>query len=212
MTVARKWSAANPGNQAIRRELRDAIFALVPLAPGVRVLDDGCGTGWWLRTLADRGLPDLHGIDRDERRVAAARVAVPEADVRVGDVRALPYGDGAFDAIYLLTVLSSLPSTGEALREALRVLAPGGRLVIWEPRVPTANRATRLVTRRELRAVAGPPDAEVALTLLPPLARRLGRATDRLYEPLARVPALRTHRLVVFSAPGRAASRPPRSA
>jgi ubiquinone/menaquinone biosynthesis C-methylase UbiE len=198
--AARKWSAANPGNRAIRHELTGAMLALVPgaAAPGARVLDAGCGTGWWLRALADCGAADLHGIDVDAGRVAAARAAVPGADVRVGDVRALPYGDGRFDAVFLLTVLSSLPATSAAMREALRVLAPGGRLVIWEPRVPTPNRATRLVRRRELRAVAGPPSAEVALTLLPPLARRLGRATDRLYHPLARVPLLRTHRLLVY--------------
>ncbi|MGH2947326.1 MAG: methyltransferase domain-containing protein, partial [Solirubrobacteraceae bacterium] len=59
----RAWSAANPGNQAIRRELVDAVLALVPLAPGARVLDAGCGTGWWLRELAARGVAGLHGVD-----------------------------------------------------------------------------------------------------------------------------------------------------
>jgi ubiquinone/menaquinone biosynthesis C-methylase UbiE len=196
------WSAANLGNQAIRRELVAAVLALFPsaLAPGARLLDAGCGSGWWLRELAERGAARLHGVDLSPERVEAAAAAVPVADVRVGDVRALPFGDGSFDGLFLFTVLSSLPSTATALREALRVLASGGRLVIWEPRLPTANRDTRLVTRAELRAVAGPPAAERSLTLLPPLARRLGRATERLYEPLARLAPLRTHRLTVYGA------------
>jgi ubiquinone/menaquinone biosynthesis C-methylase UbiE len=194
---ARRWSAANPGNQAIRRELVATVLALFPgaLAPGARLLDAGCGSGWWLRELAARGATALHGIDLDPDRVRAARDTMPSADVRTGDVRALPYADGSFDGVFLFTVLSSLPATAAAVREALRVLSPGGRLVIWEPRVPTPNRATRLVTRAELRAVAGTPAAEATLTLLPPLARRLGR----LYAPLARVPLLRTHRLTVYA-------------
>ncbi|MGH2944996.1 MAG: class I SAM-dependent methyltransferase, partial [Solirubrobacteraceae bacterium] len=143
----------------------------------------------------------LHGVDLLPGRVAAARAAVPGADVRVADVRSLPFDDESFDTIFFFTVLSSLPSARavqEALREARRVLAPGGRLAVWEPRVPTANRATRLVRRGEMRAAAGRPIADVTLTLTPPLARRLGRATGRLYEPLARVPLLRTHRLTIY--------------
>lgn len=143
----------------------------------------------------------MHGVDLLEPRVAAARAAVPAADVRLADVRRLPFEAATFDAVFLFTVLSSLPSAAavrEALAETRRVLAPGGAIVVWEPRVPTpGNRATRLVGARELRAAAGPPAAEVTLTLLPPLARRLGAATPGLYGRLSRLRPLRTHRLAI---------------
>jgi hypothetical protein len=79
------------------------------------------------------------------------------------------------------------------------VLAPGGRLVVWEPRVPTlGNRVTRLVRPAELEGATGVVAARRSLTVAPPLARRLG---PRWYARLARVPALRTHRLLVLERP-----------
>lgn len=119
-------------------------------------------------------------------------------------MRALPFDDARFELVLLLTVLSSLRSADDvrrALHEAARVTAPGGRVVIWEPRVPTLNRATRLVRDSEVSAALGPEVSSRAITLLPPLARRLGRATPRLYPALARLPPLRSHRLMEWRRP-----------
>jgi hypothetical protein len=98
-------------------------------------------------------------------------------------------------------VLSSLAGEDDvrhALREGWRVLAPSGVLVIWEPRVPNPfNRHTRLIDRGLVRGTLA--DAEVGVqttTLLPPLARRLGRRTERLYPRLVRLPLLRGHHLI----------------
>ena len=199
---ARRWAAENPGNQAIRAEL--AAAALRAAEPALRgggsVLDAGCGTGWWLARLLEAGVAAerLHGIDRDAGRVAAAARRAPGAQVAEGDVRALPYADGAFAAVFLLTVLSSVDGAARAAAEAWRVLAAGGLLVVWEPRVPNPlNRATRLVRARDLGL--GAPRSSASITLLPGLARRLGRHTAAWYPRLARVPALRTHGLTVFA-------------
>jgi ubiquinone/menaquinone biosynthesis C-methylase UbiE len=162
------------------------------------VLDAGCGTGWWLGRLAAAGVASdrVWGVDVLPPPVGRRGEDAPGATVRTADVRALPFADSHFELVLLLTVLSSLRSGGDvrrALHEAVRVTAPGGRVIVWEPRVPTLNRATRLVPKRTLDAVLGPDVSSRPVTVLPPLARRLGRATPHLYPVRARVPLLRSH-------------------
>jgi ubiquinone/menaquinone biosynthesis C-methylase UbiE len=200
----RRWSAENPGNRAIRAELVSAVFALAgtELARAGEILDVGCGSGWWLERLAGTASVHgaLHGVELLDQRVNAARERVPSATVVAGDARRLPFTDRRFGLVSLFTVLSSLPGrpdVTQALREAARVLAHDGALVVWEPRVPTpGNRSTVFVSRALVRgALASMTCQAYATTLLPPLARRLGRGTERLYPLLVSIPILRTHRL-----------------
>lgn len=194
----RAWDAGNPGNAAIRDELAAAVLGAVDVGRG-ELLDAGCGPGWWLTRLRLAGVPAerLHGLDLLPDRVRRAAAAVPGAAVQAGDLRALPYEEGRFAAVFLFTVLSSMgsrESVAAAVTEARRVLAPGGALVMWEPRLPNPrNRNTRVVGARDL----GPGVESTTLTLLPWLARRLGSRTAALYPRLAAVPVLRTHRLYV---------------
>jgi SAM-dependent methyltransferase len=207
------WDPANPGNQAMSDELDDALVAVLeragatPRGPG-HVLDVGCGRGRLLGALLARGAtPDrLHGVDLLAGRVADARARLPAVDVRQGDGRVLPFPDGSMAAVVMCTVLSSVPH--DAIRngivaQSLRVLAPGGVLAVYDLRVRSVrNPALRPVARADLTALA--PGCTVcarSITLAPPIARRLGRATSRLYPALAGVPALRTHVLVEVRAP-----------
>jgi SAM-dependent methyltransferase len=202
VTPPRKWRADNPGNAAIRDEVAAAMLPLVP--PSGEILDAGCGNGWWLARLRDAGVAPkrLHGIELLEARARHAAAHVPGASVAAGDVRALPYGDGRFAAVFMLTVLSSMADPRAGIAEAWRVLAPGGVLVVWEPRVPNPlNRDTRLVGAGLLRDVTGAEPAARTLTLVPALARRLGPLTLAWYPRLAAVPMLRTHRLTSLSRP-----------
>jgi ubiquinone/menaquinone biosynthesis C-methylase UbiE len=202
----RAWAADNPGNAAIRGELLAHLLRLAAseIAGTGAILDVGCGTGWWLRKLVEAEVaPErLHGIDIQPERVAAAREAVPGAEIDVGDARRLPFPDGTFAVVLQLTVLSSLGSD-EAIREALgegmRVLAPGGLLLIYEPRVPNPlNRHTLLLKDSALDAAGIGSREQLSLTVLPALARRLGSRTQARYERLARLPFLRTHRLIAY--------------
>jgi SAM-dependent methyltransferase len=196
----RAWDATNSGNAAIREELAQAVLA--PLAdviggPGL-LLDAGCGTGWWLERLLGERVPAerLVGVEFLAERAQAAAARAPGVRIEHGDVTRLPFPDRSFSLVTLFTVLSSMGSAADgntALREALRVLAPGGAVAIWEPRWPTLNRDTRLVRLAEMRAALGAGMSARTITLAPPLARRAGR----LYEPLARVGPLRSHRLVL---------------
>jgi SAM-dependent methyltransferase len=201
---ARAWNAQNAGNRALREELVGHVLAAVgDLIEGHGLLlDDGCGTGWWLSALRARGVPAerLVGVDLLEERVAAAREQVPGASLRQADASRLPLRDASCSLVTLFTVLSAMPSraaVAAALAEARRVTAPGGAVVVWEPRVPTLNPHTRLVRRAELGGVLGGEIAYRSLTVAPPLARRLGR----WYRPLSRLAPLRTHRLAVARIP-----------
>jgi SAM-dependent methyltransferase len=195
------WSAQNAGNTEIREEVLRTLLELAPdaLSGEGAVLDAGCGTGWWLGRLAREGVsPDrLVGVDFLAERARAAAALVPGARALTGDVRSLPLPAGACTLVLLFTVLSAMGSREDvrtALGEARRVLARGGTIAVWEPRIWTPNPHTRRIGLGELRAVLGGELRVRTLTLLPPLARR---AEQRLYGPLARIPLLRTHRLVV---------------
>jgi SAM-dependent methyltransferase len=197
----RAWSAENPGNAAMREEVMGTLLAHAPeaLAGKGLILDAGCGTGWWLERMMRAGVEQnrLVGVDILQERVKAAGERVPGARVLAGDVRRLPMHAGGCSLVMLFTVLSAMGSSADvrtALGEARRVLAPGGAIVIWEPRIWSPNPSTRLVRRGELRAVLGEQMSVYTITLAPPLARRVG---SRLYRPLARIAPLRTHRLVL---------------
>jgi SAM-dependent methyltransferase len=197
----RAWSAENPGNAAMREEVLRTLLELAPdvLAGDGLVLDAGCGTGWWLQRIAREGVAEarLVGVDLLAERVRAARGRLPRARVVEGDVRSLPAEPRSCSLVMLFTVLSAMGSPQDvrtALGEARRVLAHGGAIVVWEPRVPTPNSHTRLIGLRELRGALGGNLRVRSVTLAPPLARR---ARGGLYEALAAIPLLRSHRLVV---------------
>jgi ubiquinone/menaquinone biosynthesis C-methylase UbiE len=204
----RAWAADNPGNAAIRGELLDHLLRLAgpEIAGSGAILDVGCGRGWWLRALIEAGVEPgrLHGIDIQPERVTAAREAAPGAEVQVGDAWNLRVADESFTVVLQLTLLSSLGShraIREALGEGMRVLAPGGLLLTYEPRVPNPlNRHTLLLRDEDLDAAGVTPRQQISLTVLPAVARRLGRRTQQRYERLARLPFLRTHRLIAYRA------------
>jgi SAM-dependent methyltransferase len=95
-----------------------------------RVLDVACGAGLALELAAARGAT-CAGIDASARLVAVAEERTPGADVRVGDMHALPWDDGSFDAVTSFRGIWG--TTPDALTEVRRVLAPGGRvgITVW---------------------------------------------------------------------------------
>ena len=97
---------------------------------GDRLLDVACGSGLALELASLRGA-SCAGIDASERLVAVARDRSPAADIRVGDMHALPWDDATFDVA--TSFRGVWGTTPDALGEIRRVLVPGGRLglTVW---------------------------------------------------------------------------------
>lgn len=97
-----------------------------------RVLDIGCGTGFNLEELRARGVGRAVGLDIATDALVYCRERGLRALVR-GDGSRLPFADGSFDVITALDLIEHLDDDEGALREMLRVLAPGGHVVIFTP-------------------------------------------------------------------------------
>jgi len=121
-----RW-ARKPGLDSYWR-YRPELFELVP-PPGTATLDTGCGEGRLARDLAERG-HQVTGIDASPTLVGSARAAHPEGDYRVADAASLPFGDGSFDLVIAYNSLMDIDDMPGAVREAARVLMPGGRYLI----------------------------------------------------------------------------------
>jgi ubiquinone/menaquinone biosynthesis C-methylase UbiE len=115
---------------------RRRLLALGRVQPGESVLDVGCGTGT-LAIAAKRlvGNGNVHGIDASPEMIALARRKAAKAGVDVAFELAiaqeLPFADARFDVVLSAVMMHHLPKAGraDAMREARRVLKPGGRIV-----------------------------------------------------------------------------------
>ena len=132
-----------------RRHIRERIAAQLP-AHAKDVLDDGTGPGVSAIAIA-AARPDVRvvGLDISAGMIARARPHVAACVDRErlslvqGDAMALPFPDASFDGVTGHSFLYLMPDRAKALAEAFRVLRPGGRIVLLEPRagfrVPSAR-------------------------------------------------------------------------
>jgi ubiquinone/menaquinone biosynthesis C-methylase UbiE len=100
------------------------------LAPGDRALDVACGTGALAREAAERVEPggSVAELDRNEGMIAVARRKSSDIEWRIGQAEAMPFADGAFDAVVSQFGLMFFEDRIGAITEMWRVLRPGGRL------------------------------------------------------------------------------------
>jgi ArsR family transcriptional regulator len=116
------------------RAVEDALLTLFPTGPEGRLLDIGTGTGRVLELLAPRVKQAL-GVDASKAMLALARARLSATGfahcaVRLADMYRLPLADRAFDTVVLQMVLHHAEDPAGAVREATRVLHPGGRLLV----------------------------------------------------------------------------------
>lgn len=166
----RSWRGTSLGaiTEAIEQRL---ILDLIGTLKGARVLDAGCGDGALVCAAASRGAA-VTGVDPDPAMLAAARARAERAGVKAtfadGRVEQLPFADASFDVVAAVTVLCFAADAAAAVREMVRVLRPGGCLVLGELgrwslwalirrvrgwRGATTWKAARFRTAGELRAL-----------------------------------------------------------
>jgi ubiquinone/menaquinone biosynthesis C-methylase UbiE len=95
-----------------------------------RILDIGCGLGMYVsqfRQFSD----DVHGVDIDPDKIARASESLP--NLHVSPAEELPFDDDSFDIILLNEVIEHVDDDRQTIREAYRVLAPGGHIVVYAP-------------------------------------------------------------------------------
>lgn len=118
------------------RVWRRAVVEALGIRPGTRVLDIACGTGTSTASYVRAGA-DAVGIDFSEGMLEVARTHHPDIDFRHGDATNLEFADDSFDAVTCSYGLRNVERPERALSEMLRVVRPGGTLVVAEFSHPT---------------------------------------------------------------------------
>ena len=119
---------------AFRRRARTVIEYVDP-QPGERILDAGCGLGFYLFLLGKLASSELYGLEfsADRLEQAVSEQDTSHARLLVGDATHLPFADNSFDKVIISEVLEHVPDDRAALREVERVLRPGGVAAITVP-------------------------------------------------------------------------------
>jgi SAM-dependent methyltransferase len=168
----------------------------VGISGGQRVLDVGCGSGVFLRAAADLGA-DVYGIDASEALLELARQRVPEADLRLGDIEALPYDDDCFDVVAGFNSFFFAVDLVAALREAPDA-PPEPEL--WAPGVLEEIATSAGSPRRTPSTSAGPSSMRTTTSSPAPCSRRRGSPissdprTSRRYDGRSSTSWLRSGR------------------
>jgi SAM-dependent methyltransferase len=184
------------------RGMRDIFFRFLDphlrRRPLARVLEAGCGTGYFSHLLQTERRWPVVPMDISWDGLSYARRMGVERPVQ-GDIRALPFAGASFDMVLSMDVLPHLPQgmEGEAAAEFARVLAPGGLLMvraaaldILRSRHSAFAFERQRFTRRRMVAMAESAGLRVLrCTYINSLLLPVSLAKFRLWEPLLRRPA-----------------------
>ena len=143
---------------------RKVATSIIEPKSGMRILDIAAGTGSSSRPLADAGA-DVIPLDFSKGMLDAGRKRHPDLAFTQGDALALSFKDNEFDVTTISFGLRNTSNTLKALQESLRVLKPGGRMVVVEFSQPT-NKIFRVFYMRYL------------MRALPPIARKVSSNPD----------------------------------
>lgn len=157
--------------------------------PGARFLSSGCGFAGSLLAYRDAGAISAVGVEVDDDYVRFGKLRVAELDdteVLAYDGRRLPFPDDAFDVIESMDVIEHTPDDMDYVRELVRVLAPGGVILLVTP--------NRLWPVEQHLGIWGPPwlPIGVADALFGLLSKLPFLGVDRRFR-YAKLRGMRTH-------------------
>jgi SAM-dependent methyltransferase len=180
-----------PGNQLLEVEQPIVREIIDGLRAGI-ALDAACGTGRHSAYLASRGHTVL-GVDSSPEMLERARAKVPAGEFQVADLHDLPFPDRHVDLVVCALALMHVPRLEPMLAELVRVLRPGGSLVISDSRILVGNRGFPLVKARPDGSLGYMPTwirraSEYLAAALP-----LGLQVRRCEEPLRPFPLVDEH-------------------
>jgi SAM-dependent methyltransferase len=174
-----------------------ASWVLSALPPEARMIDVAGGSGWYASKIVRAAPVTVVGLDISRSMIEQRAEDPMLVENVVGDMEALPFEDGSFDAALFVGALHHVPDPLQALREAARVVRPDGRLFAVEPcslRVGRAGVATVPGHAHEFR---------FSLPFLTGRIREAGFGVDdvtgkrtllRFVRPVLRHPSLRAYR------------------
>lgn len=206
-----RYSPVDPANLLASREQEEKVLSAfsrrgcLPLE-NARILEIGCGTGYWLREFIRWGArpENITGIDLLPERIAEARtLCSPQITLRCQSAEQLDYSSATFDFVLQSTVFTSIlsePMKTQIAREMLRVLRPGGTILWYDFTVNNpCNPDVRGIPRREIvKLFPGCRFEFRKLTLAPPVGRPLARVSTLLYRALSAIKIFDTHCLATI--------------
>jgi ubiquinone/menaquinone biosynthesis C-methylase UbiE len=157
-----------------RRRVFGQLAAASRARPGDRVLDVGCGTGYLTRLMAQAVTPrgSAQGVDPSSEAITQAQRLTRNANCTFADgiAEALDAPDGTYDVVVSSLMIHHLPETlrPQAIGEMLRVLRPGGSVLIAEFRPPTSRIGRHLIAAHSTAMATNRVD------LLEPMVREAG--------------------------------------
>ena len=190
---AERWGplwGARPADWALNEDRQtptyEAALARVELQPGQAVLDIGCGVGTFLRLATKRGARAF-GLDASAALIDFARQRLPEADLRVGEMEALPYRDDSFDLVTGFNSFFFANDIVNAVREAGRVAKPGAPIVIqvWGPHEHNDLEAMKAIVRPFMpaRPIDAPPEPDYSTPgVLEDIATQAGLTPEQSFD------------------------------
>ena len=166
--TSKRIEAAYSSRDVLRRRalVREAVGA----RPGDRILDVGCGPGFYVAELLDEVGPEgsVVGVDGSDSMLALAahrNETAANVEFLEADATSLPVADGDFDAALSVQVLEYVADVPAALAEIHRALRPGGRVALWD--VDWATLSMRTADPERMRRVLDAWDEHLTHVALP---------------------------------------------
>jgi ubiquinone/menaquinone biosynthesis C-methylase UbiE len=171
-----------------------------------KVLDIGCGSGGTLLPMLCYGFrpENCFGLDILEDRIETAKKRLPNITFACCSAENIPFQKETFDLVTMFTCLSSILDSAirkQVCRAAEEMVKPGGWILIYDFTVNNPrNPDVKAVTYNQLKELFENCRCVKSkkLTLLPPLARIVGKYSYALCESMSWIPFLKTHRMTLF--------------